>query len=302
MTTKPLILIVDDTPTNIHVLHQALKDDYRIKVATSGLVALEIARAPERPDLILLDVMMPDLDGYEVCRRLKDDVYTQRIPVVFVTALGAGADEERGLNLGAADYITKPFALPVVRARVRNQIALKLNSDLLESLAFIDGMTRLANRRYFDAALETEWKRAQRAGTAIALIFADIDYFKKLNDHYGHGYGDDCLVKVAASFAGAMERPGDIAARYGGEEFIALLPETDVSGAREVAERFRLAVEALTIAQAPDADFTWVTISLGCASTVPNLENSAATLIESADQALYAAKKAGRNRVGVYGD
>lgn len=176
---RPMILILDDTPTNIQVLAEALCSDYRVKVATSGKVALAMANNPEsRPDLILLDVMMPEMDGYEVCRRLKQSPATQGIPVIFVTAKNDVADEEHGLRLGAMDYIVKPFRLAIVKARVQNHINLKMKTDLLETLALVDGLTGIPNRRRFDEVLDNEWKRAQRGCSALALIMADIDYFK----------------------------------------------------------------------------------------------------------------------------
>lgn len=297
MNSKPRILIVDDTPTNIHVLVQALQDNYHVKVATSGQLALAVARSAEKPDLVLLDVMMPEMDGYEVCRRLKDDPATKRIPVIFVTALDTPHDEEKGLDIGASDYITKPFVLPIVRARVRNFIAAKQNLDMLESLAFVDGLTRLANRRRFDDAIEVEWKRALRSGAPLSVVFADIDHFKKYNDHFGHGKGDECLARVARAFSGSFTRAGDVAARYGGEEFVAILPETDTAGAAEVVERFRAAVLALSLPAAPAASAPVVTVSVGYASARLSPGNTMASLLEAADQALYRAKEGGRNRI-----
>lgn len=195
---KPMILIVDDTPANIQVLAENLIKDYRIKVATSGKAALEMLVNAPLPDLILLDVMMPEMDGYAVCRHLKAHPPTSSIPVIFVTALNASSDEERGLNLGALDYITKPFYLPVVKARIRNHIRLKQTADLLEAMAWIDGLTGIANRRRFDQALENEWKRALRNQWPLAAILVDVDFFKAYNDNHGHGAGDLCLKQVAS--------------------------------------------------------------------------------------------------------
>ncbi len=295
-TSKPLILIVDDTPTNIQVLAEALRADYRVKVASSGKVAFEVI-AKGKPDLILLDVMMPGMDGYEVCRRLKEDPATKSIPVIFVTAKSDVVDEEQGLRLGAVDYIAKPFHLPIVAARVRNHIDLKLKTDLLESRALLDGLTNIPNRRRFDEALEVEWRRAQRAGAAIALVMLDIDHFKAYNDHLGHGAGDACLRQVATALVNVVERPADLVARYGGEEFVALLPETEADGALQIAERFRHDVEALRLphGHSPVADV--VTISVGVASIVPGADVTPVVLLEQADQKLYRAKAAGRNKV-----
>ncbi len=297
MAEKPLILVVDDTPINIQVLAEALRADYRVKVAASGPAAFEVIAKQGVPDLILLDIMMPEMDGYEVCRRLKSDPRTKNVPIIFVTARTDALDEETGLRLGAVDYIIKPFHLPIVTARIGNQISLKIKTDLLESLVMLDGLTSIANRRRFDQALVSEWKRAQRAGTALALVMVDIDFFKDYNDLNGHGAGDLCLKKVAATLAAVTDRPADLVARYGGEEFIALLPETDASGAMLIAERFRLAVESLQIPHPTSTISPWITVSLGFASASPGDTGSAEALLEQADRQLYAAKNSGRNRI-----
>ncbi|MFI3185208.1 MAG: diguanylate cyclase [Methylococcaceae bacterium] len=294
---QPMILIVDDVPTNVQILAQALSSLYRIKVANSGIDALEIAQR-EQPDLILLDVMMADMDGFEVCRSLKASTNTDKIAVIFVTAKNAESDEELGLNLGAVDYITKPYVLPVVTARIRNHIRLKQQADLLESLALLDALTHIANRRRFDETLATEWKRAKRDGTLLSLIMIDIDYFKDYNDHYGHGAGDYCLQKVAAELAKSLDRPSDFVARYGGEEFVVILPDTHQIAALQVAERLRERIERLGLAHAYSATKPVITISVGLA-TQDNIQEYflPKILIDAADNALYIAKKSGRNRV-----
>lgn len=295
--TKPTILIVDDTPANIQVLANALHDNYRIKVAASGKAVFEVIAKQGAPDLILLDVMMGGMDGYAVCRILKDNPETQHIPVIFVTAKSENEDEERGLRLGAVDYIAKPFHLPIVLARVRNHINLKLKTDLLESHALLDGLTSIPNRRRFDQVLDTEWKRAQRAGMPLAAIMFDIDHFKRYNDNRGHRDGDDCLATVAGVLAASVERPADLVARYGGEEFVALLPETDLDGAHAIAERCRANVEALQLPHGHSETSPWVTVSVGVACCVPAACDAPAALVEQADLQLYRAKASGRNRV-----
>ena len=297
MAPKPYILIVDDTPINIQVLAEALHADYHIRITASGKAAFELIDKHGAPDLILLDVMMPGMNGYEVCRRLKDEARTKDVPVIFVTAKTDVIDEEYGLRLGAADYIVKPFHLPIVAARVQNQINLKRKTDLLEALALLDGLTNIPNRRRFDQALEIEWKRAQRNGLPVGLMMADIDFFKQYNDHYGHGAGDVCLKKVAAALADSADRPADIAARYGGEEFIALLPETDAKGAGLIAERFRTMTEAMQIPHAHSTVSAWVTVSVGFAAALPGEDTSAEELLRHVDRLLYRAKEAGRNRI-----
>jgi diguanylate cyclase (GGDEF)-like protein len=294
---KPLILIVDDTPTNIQILAESLAADYRIKVAASGRAALDVLARQSAPDLILLDVMMPDMDGYELCRRLKQDAATAGIPVIFITALSEVTDEERGLRLGAVDFITKPFHLPIVKARIQNHIKLKMMTNLLESMAWMDGMTGIPNRRRLDEALDIEWNRAQRSGSPLSLILADIDYFKEYNDHYGHVAGDECLKAVAAALAASVTRAGDLVARYGGEEFVLLMPNTAIAGARLLAEQLRSCIESRQIPHAYSSTSRWVTISAGYASIVPKPEIGASALQEEADRMLYLAKKSGRNRV-----
>ena len=291
------ILIVDDMPTNIRILGEALRKDHAVSIATSGEQALAAALGGDPPDLVLLDIMMPGMDGFEVCRRLKGDPATKSIPVIFVTALNEDLDEERGLSLGAVDYITKPFSLPVVLARVRNHLELARKTRMLERLALVDGLTEVANRRSLDEALEREWRRARRSGTGLAAVVCDIDHFKAYNDNYGHGAGDICLRQVAQALARAVSRPGDVLGRYGGEEFLALLPETGLEAARDVAERMRLAVYDRALPHAHSSAADRVTLSLGAAAMTPDGEHEPADLLKAADQALYRAKKAGRNRV-----
>ncbi|MCQ8105874.1 diguanylate cyclase [Methylomonas sp. SURF-2] len=297
---KPLILIVDDTPTNIQVLAENLIKDYRIKVAASGEDALRVIASQDLPDLILLDVMMPDIDGYEVCRRLKNSPHTNAIPIIFVTALNEAANEEFGLNLGAMDYITKPFYLPVVKARIRNHIRLKQTTDMLESMAWIDGLTGIPNRRRFDQMLEVEWKRAQRNRLPLGIIMVDIDHFKEYNDCHGHGEGDVCLKQVAAMFAATVNRPGDLVARYGGEEFVILMPETDTDGTRQLADQLRHRIESMQIPHTHSSASRWVTISLGYASLIPQANQASSALLDEADSMLYQAKSLGRNRAFGY--
>ncbi|MCG5548524.1 diguanylate cyclase [Halorhodospira halochloris] len=297
----PRVLVVDDQPSNIQVLAHLLKRDYEIQVATGGQKALELATSEPQPDLILLDVVMPDPDGYEVCRRLKEAQHTQNIPVIFVTGRNTAADEERGLELGAVDYIVKPFVPGITRKRVRNHIDLKRRTDELEHLAQRDGLTDLPNRRRFDQQLKDEWARAQRGSTPISLIMMDIDHFKAYNDNYGHGAGDECLRRVAGALARVPNRNTDLVARYGGEEFVVLLPYTDADGARQVAESFRQSVADIAIPHAYSSVANVVSVSVGVATVLPGPhDNDASSLQEAADRALYVAKEHGRNRVEAF--
>ena len=199
--------------------------------------------------------------------------------------------------MGAVDYITKPFSAPVVRARVRTHVSLKRRSDLLENLAFLDALTGIANRRQFDEQLDREWRRLARRGTPLSLLMIDIDHFKALNDHYGHGYGDDCLRRVAEAIDDVTGRSSDLAARYGGEEFAVILPETGLEGALAVAEKMRRAVDALKVSHATSPVADHITVSAGAAGSVPQHHGSPNELVAMADRALYRAKAAGRNCV-----
>ncbi len=296
-TRKQTILVVDDAPANIEVLSEVLvSEDYEVLFATDGHEALNIAFG-EIPDLIMLDIMMPGMDGYDVCVRLKADPVTRGIPIIFVTAMDHEVDETKGLNIGAIDYLTKPIRPPIVRARVRNHLELKRYRDFLERLSFTDGLTGISNRRGFDEFLEREWRRARRNRTYLSLIMMDIDSFKRFNDRYGHLTGDDCLRQVACCLADNARRPVDLVARYGGEEFACLLPDTDVTGAVWVANQMRERVKALNIPHAGSEAADHVTLSSGVASLIPMVGQPSFELIQQADRLLYIAKQNGRDQV-----
>lgn len=298
MTVKSshTILIVDDVPMNIRSLAEGLKDEYSIQVASNGKRALEIATSDTPPDLILLDIIMPDLDGFAVCSRLKSDDRTQNIPVIFITSMETRESEVRGLEIGAVDYITKPFVLPVVKARLHVHLELKRKSDLLEKLALLDGLTEIHNRRFFEQTLDKEWRRNLRRQSPLSLIMSDIDLFKKFNDRYGHTAGDRCLRQVAQAMKRTIRRAGDMVTRYGGEEFAVLLPETNIEQASRMAEAIRQAVFNIHIPHAATPS-GFATLSLGVATRVPDTKTSPVALIDAADEMLYRAKKTGRNRV-----
>ena len=208
------LLIVDDQPINIQALYQAFSADHQVFMATSGPQALALCLS-KQPDLVLLDVMMPGMDGFEVCRRLTADPATADIPVIFVTAHSDEAAETLGLDVGAVDFISKPINPNIVRARVRTHVTLKAQSDLLRHWVYIDGLTGVHNRRYLDERLATEWGRAVRCSTTLSVVLIDVDFFKPYNDHYGHHAGDDCLRRVASTLKAGLRRPGDLMTRYG---------------------------------------------------------------------------------------
>ncbi len=296
--SKQLVLIVDDQRLNVRMLGAALTPEFDIDEAHDGEAALARAVRRPQPDLILLDINMPGLDGYEVCHRLKESDETRHIPVIFATAKDDMAAETRGFELGAVDYINKPFKLPVVQARVRTHLRLKRQSELLERLVTIDGLTEIPNRRRFDEQLEAEWRRGIRSRQPLSVVLMDVDHFKLYNDNYGHAAGDRCLCAVAKALTGALNRVSDLVARYGGEEFVAVLPNTDREGALLVAENLRAAVEAIAVQHEHSSAAAVVTISLGGASVVPPHQGlEAGDLSHAADLGLYDAKESGRNRV-----
>lgn len=289
------ILVVDDTPANLSLMSNLLKDTYKVKVANCGERALEIAQSETPPDLILLDILMPGLDGYEVCRRLKANEATKDIPIIFITAMADVENESMGFALGAVDYIAKPFNKTVVKARIRVHMQLKRQSSLLENLVFVDALTEVPNRRALDQTFAQEWARSLRSGSPLSYILIDIDLFKQFNDHYGHGSGDDCLVRVAKALHGCVQRPSDCLGRYGGEEFAAILAHTDLEQALQVAQNFHASVAALRVPHAHSEVAAQVTISIGVATTVPHSEQTPHFLSDAADRMLYAAKHAGKN-------
>ena len=295
-TKKQKVLVVDDVAENIDVLMELLKTDYRMVGARSGEKALEIARSKQEPDLILLDINMPGMDGFEVCRRLKDDDETKDIPVIFITAETDVADQAKGFELGAVDYITKPIVPVIVKMRVKTQLVIKTQKDLLSKLSTVDGLTQIANRRRFDDILERDWHRCMRSNAYLSLVLMDIDHFKLFNDHYGHQAGDDCLRKVAEAMVKGCMRETDLVARYGGEEFVAVLPDTDHDGALVVADRMRNFVSSLDIPHAHSSAAAYVTMSQGVVSMIPRKHMTVKQFIENADQCLYEAKDSGRNR------
>lgn len=307
---RGVILIVDDNPINLSVLCQTLGGagfDYR--VAVDGESALEQIEY-ELPDLILLDVQMPPgIDGFETCKRLKSNPSVQEIPVIFTTALSDLQNKIKGLAIGGVDYITKPFEEEEVIARVkihlkirflvqelaRQKAEVEAVNEQLRRMATIDGLTQIANRRYFDQYLAQEWKRLTRDRQFLSLILCDVDFFKRYNDTYGHQLGDDCLKQVANALSEAVQRPADLAARYGGEEFAVILPNTNVSGAIRVAESIKKAVQDLKIPHEKSDASQYVSLSLGVASIIPTEKVIPESLILSADKALYQAKGKGRN-------
>jgi diguanylate cyclase (GGDEF)-like protein len=295
--SRPSVLIVDDVPANIKMLREVLKDDYDIRFAKSGKAALDLLKTSDLPDLILLDIMMPEMDGYDACQQLKADPATQSIPVIFITSRDDEADEVKGFDMGAVDYITKPFSIPVVRARVQTHVELKRQREILENLSSVDGLTGISNRRQFNEFMNRHWRIAMRISESVSLIMIDIDFFKLYNDTYGHLEGDECLKQIAMVLTRCVTRSTDLVARFGGEEFACVMPFTDLDGALSVADAMRSAIEELNITHEKSPIGGRVTASLGLAAMVPIANTGPDLLIQKADRALYAAKAEGRNRV-----
>ncbi len=293
---RPRLLVVDDQPINIQALYQTFASDHQVMMATSGEQALILCKT-QQPDIVLLDVMMPGMDGHEVCRRLKADSSTRDIPVIFVTAHTNEVAETFGLELGAVDFISKPINPKIVRARVKTHLTMKAQADVLRQWVYIDGLTGVHNRRYFDERLAAEWGRSSRGNGAFSVVLLDVDFFKRYNDHYGHQKGDDCLRQIATVLKTGLRRPTDLIARYGGEEFVCLLPETPISGALKVAEKLRQRVLDAQIAHVDSAVAPVVTVSLGVSNNRTGLIRSPADLLGEADACLYKAKEGGRDRV-----
>nr|WP_243131272.1 diguanylate cyclase [Desulfitobacterium sp. LBE] len=295
--SKPRVLIVDDQLFNLKLLESALKEDYIVMTADNGIEALELATGKSQPDIILLDIIMPVMDGYEVCIRLREMPETRDIPVIFLSALKNEKNEEYALQLGVVDYITKPFSLPIIKGRLRNHVEQKKYRDRQKENSYIDELTQIANRRKFNETVTIEWNRARRNGNSLSVLMIDVDCFKKYNDFYGHLEGDKCLYKIAQTLKSNVKRSSDLVARWGGEEFACVLTDTDRIGAMLVGERLRRAVVKLNIpSEISDVDRV-VTASIGVATALPSVDNSLEELLHKADMALYKAKKTGRNCV-----
>jgi len=296
---KATILIVDDMPINIQLLSEILAAEYTLKAVTNGQRALDLVKKDPSIDLILLDVVMPDIDGYQICRELKNHPETNKIPIIFVTAKKDVNDEEYGFNLGAVDYISKPFHPIIVKVRIRNQITLKLRSDMLEELALIDGLTQIYNRRYLDNKLPMLFEQSLSQSIPFSIAMIDVDYFKNYNDNYGHGKGDMCLMEVTKSIKESLEGFEDaLFARYGGEEFSIVFSGYVHEQIAALLQRIIKAVEDVQIEHDYSLVSKFVTISIGFSGlTSPTNKDSFAKVLLTADKALYQAKSKGRNQL-----
>jgi diguanylate cyclase (GGDEF)-like protein len=294
---KGSVLIVDDEKSNITTLTHILSSCHKIIAAKNGQDAIELAREYQ-PNVILLDIIMPEMDGYEVIAQLKSSTKTREIPVIFISGLSGAESEEKALSLGASDYITKPFIPSIVKLRVRNQVLITEQIKTIKELSLTDMLTDLPNRRGFEHRLHLEWEHAKRSKSPLSVFFIDVDNFKNYNDIHGHMQGDTALKAVAAVIASSLNRSIDFVARWGGEEFVVLLPNTDALGALKAAENVRKNIE---IAGVPVAsEMSNVTISAGLYTADPSQGENVQDFLNNADKALYTAKNTGRNKVCVY--
>ena len=293
---KPKLLVVDDQPDNIQLLVQAFAGDYQVFMATSGEQALAVCQS-DLPDLVLLDVLMPGMDGFAVCRQLKAQEATAHIPIILVTARPDAGQETHGLGLGAVDFISKPVNPAVVRARVHTHLTLKFQSDLLKKLVLLDGLSGVFNRRYFDQQLATEWARATRSRLSLSLVLLDVDHFGAYNERHGHQAGDDCLRLIAVTLKAVLRRPADVVARFGGEEFACLLPDTSHADAQALALEMERRVRQLALPRGGAQGSEVVSVSVGVGTRVSPHSGQASDLLGLASAQLQQAKHAGRGQV-----
>ena len=296
---KPTILVVDDMTTTLLLLHDLLKDTYEVKIAKSGTKALEILESPNDIDLILLDIEMPDINGYDVCKRIKNNETIKNIPIIFITGRTSQEDEEYGLNLGAIDYITKPFNKTITKLRLKNYLEMKIKNDLLEKISMYDALTNIRNRRFFDETFEKTFSEIKRDKKSLAVLMIDIDFFKPYNDNYGHGQGDETLRKVAKALEKTIKRASDFVARYGGEEFVILLKDINKDGVEAVANNLLNAVRELKITHEFSKIENYVTVSIGVSYYNSSSDITKLELLLKADETLYNVKNSGRNNFAI---
>jgi diguanylate cyclase (GGDEF)-like protein len=295
--SKYRIMVVDDESSNLAILNKILSPIHTVIAVKSGEAALKRIETEPRPDLIMLDIILPGLDGFEVLEKLKQNKESKDIPVIIISGLSGENDEEKGLFKGAADYITKPFKAAIVLARVQTQIRILKQLKTIENLGLIDSLTEISNRRGFDARFDLEWRRCMREKKPVSFLMLDVDKFKGYNDTYGHPQGDLLLKTIAKILESAARRPSDMAARLGGEEFGILLSDTSLENACKIAERIRVEIEELRLQSIDGKIETRITVSVGVATLYPTSDAKMEDLVAEADKNLYAAKNMGRNQV-----
>lgn len=305
--TNDIILLVDDIPDNLRYLSFLLSQQgYDVRAAINGRMALTVVKSTA-PALILLDILMPEMNGYEVCQRLKSDPQTCDIPIIFLSALDSIEDKVNAFEIGGVDYITKPFHPAEVIARVKTHLTLRrlqrqlqLANQELKRLVHVDGLTLVANRRRFDEYLEQTWHQLALERKSLALVLCDVDFFKMYNDIYGHLAGDECLCHLARVLQESVHYATDLVARYGGEEFAIILPKTSVAGALHIVKSIQMAVRSLALEHTGSKISSYVTFSFGIAAVIPELGQPSSDLVGAADKVLYQAKINGRGQACIY--
>lgn len=298
VSLRQKILIVDDEKANRRVLKELLHEEATIIFAKNGAQAIELAKK-HVPDLMLLDVVMPDKSGFEVIEEIKNCPITMSVSVIFVTGLANSDDEERGFDLGGCDYIYKPFKANVVIARVLMHLELIHQRKMLNEIAHIDALTGISNRRKMDKVLYDELAANRRDKKQLGIALLDVDFFKEYNDNYGHGAGDIALKKVATSLREVLQRPRDFTARYGGEEFIVILPDTDIDGLNMVLANISQALADKEVKHEFSSVSDKLTISAGAVLISEHQNTSCEEILLKADKLLYQAKHNGRNQTVV---
>jgi len=289
----PSLLIVDEFSSDLQMLQEVFSESYQILIANNAEAAHSLCRL-KLPELVLIDLDMPELDGFELCRQFKADKTIASIPIIFLASRLNEDAELRALDEGAVDFIAKPFHNNVIQARVRTQITVKRQTELLQKMTFVDGLTGLYNRRFFDDRIESEFHRSRRTGSFLSILLINIDDFKSYNDHYGHEAGDECLQRIAQCIRKCCKRPGDFVARFSGSELACLLPDTSVINAFPFAQDLERHVRELAIGHAHSSVANVATISLGVVSRTGVEESS--VFVELAKIALANAKEQGRAR------
>jgi|YNPBryantNP2012_1023418.scaffolds.fasta_scaffold00205_2 diguanylate cyclase (GGDEF)-like protein len=291
------ILIVDDSPSYIRAFGEEFRNEYDIHISTNGETALKVAEE-NMPDLILLDLKMQKMSGLEICAKLKDNPITKNIPIIFLAeSLKDEEDVIKGLEIGGSDYIIKPFNLPILKARIKTHIDLKIKTEMIENLAYRDTLTSLYNRRKFEEMLEVEWKRAMRIKHPLSLLMLDIDNFKSYNASYGELAGDRCLTMIAKVLLSICRRITDLVSRYEGAKFAIILPHTDLDNAIIMAEKIRMSIKDLKLEHTMVKGVPYITVSIGVVSMIPEINTDYNLFVQLAQKALKEAKATGKNKV-----
>jgi len=297
---KQTILIVDDNRESIQIVVDLLKSDYLVRGVTSAEKALQIVFSNRPPDLILLNVMIPELDGYVICKQIKEHSAVKDIPIIFITGKISDEDELYGFEIGAIDYITKPYKPVVVKARIHAHTELKRHRDRHIEMMDSDMLTGIANIRKFNEYLALTWNFAARESVSISLMLIDIDFFTQYNHYFGHQEGDDCIIQISQVLSDAIQRKTDFVARLEGGRFACILQSTGMNGALKLADKVRLSISSLHIPHPYAVDNGDLTVSIGVASGIPERGSNEINLVTTAETALLKAKKSGRNKTNFY--